>query len=320
MQPLFKRMLTFGAVAFIFLFISLAAISAGQENPPIISGSILMNIKYFRPRYVEFKLKEGKLLKISEGEVIDFRKDGQYTGKSIDSSDQFRTIFNHERLYYFEKEDLLEALLSPYDLEALDNLRARFVRNHGKLENDKHFLTGPGKKYQYFTRYAHSFLPNRQFSYAIYYLLRSHRVCPLINLTTKEISFPFGRNQLGDIVWNTGGQSVAYSTRRDQGNSLLIHDISENKILLRKSIDKYISDITWSPDSSALALLTYTERTSTSPGDILACCAGHPYPIRTFYLEVYNLSGNLLYDETVVKRFILQSLFCWLRLYSLAES
>lgn len=283
----------------VFLFLSLAAISAGQETPPTMSGSILINIEYFGPRYVEFKLQEGKLLKTSGGEVIYFKKDGQYTGKSINSSDQFKTVFSHERLYYFEKEGLLGALLSPYDLEALHNLRARFVRDQGKLENGKYFLTGPGKKYKHFTRYAHSFLPNRQFSYAVFYLLGSHAVSPLLNLTTGEISFPFDRDQVGDIVWDTAGQSVAYSTRRDQGNSLVIHDISENKTLLRKILDKYISDITWSPDSSAVALLTYTERMSTSPGDILAGCAGHPYSIRTFYLEVYDLCGNLLYNEQV---------------------
>jgi hypothetical protein len=299
MQSILRRKFFILLVPFVLAFTLLTVIAAGQETFSAISGSILINIKYYGYKYIEFKLQDGKINKIAEGNVIYFKENGKYTGKSINSSDNFKNIYDSERRYHYQQEEKLSTILSQYNLEELERLRLQFRRNKGNLEQTKHFLTGPGKKFSHFDSYAYSFLPNKQFSYAIYYWDRYHIISPLVNLQTKEISFPFGLDELEHIVWNNNGQSVAYSTPRDQGVSLVIHDISQDKTLLRKGMEKYISDITWSPDSSAVALLTYTERTSTSPGDILAGCVGHPYPIRTFYLEIYDLSGNLITNEKI---------------------
>jgi hypothetical protein len=84
---------------------------------------------------------------------------------------------------------------------------------------------------------------------------------------------------------------------------LVIKDIPNGQSLLRRKIGKYVSDITWSPDSSAVALLTFTDRISKWPDELLAAAAGHPYFINTFYLEIYDLSGNLLYKEKVNSEF-----------------
>jgi hypothetical protein len=54
--PLGKTILTFGAAAFVFVFLTLSAFTAGQEKPPGIQGTILINITCFGYNFIEFKL------------------------------------------------------------------------------------------------------------------------------------------------------------------------------------------------------------------------------------------------------------------------
>jgi hypothetical protein len=196
----------------------------------------------------------------------------------------------------------LAALLSQYNLQEFPDVVKRFIQNKGTLEI-KYSLSGPGQKFKYFWgKYADHFIPNPQFSYVIFFDSSFPEVGALIDLHSKEISFPFGLDRLGNIVWNREGQYVAYATFIGENISqqiLVIKDIPTGKTLLRKDIGKYVADITWSPDSSAVALLTFTERISNSPFESIANAMGHPSPIRTLYLEVYDLSGNLLYHEQV---------------------
>ncbi len=298
MQPLGKTILTFAAAAFIFVFLTLSAFTAGQEKPPGIQGTILINITYFGYNFIEFKLQDGQLLKTSEGKVIpiNVEKNIPYTY----SSDEFNKIYNLERLYGTKEK--LAVILSQYDLERLGKLRSRLIVTKGKLEEKKYFLTGPGKDYKGLGRFAQDyFLPNRQFSYLIYYVKAFASVGVLIDLNTKEISFPFGLDHLKHVTWNREGQYVAYSIdETDSSESVLvIKDISKQKTLLRKNLGNYVSDITWSPDSSSVALLTYTSRRSLSPRDLLAAAAGHHIFFKTFYLKVYDLSGNLIYSQKI---------------------
>jgi WD40 repeat protein len=216
------------------------------------------------------------------------------------SSDEFNKIYNLERLYGTKEK--LAAILSQYDLERLDELRGRFIETKGHLDKKKYILTGPGKDYKGLGRFAQDyFLPNRQFSYLIYYVSGFPYKGILIDLNTKEISFPFGLDELTLVTWNKEGQYVAYSNdERDSSESVLvIKDISKQKTLLRKNLGNYISNMTWSPDSSSVALLTYTSRLSLSPWDLLAAACGHRIFFKTFYLKVYDLSGNLIYSQKI---------------------
>jgi hypothetical protein len=302
-QFLFRRLIVlvcvvFGAAASILSFTAMKAIPADQEISSSISGSILINITYFGHNFIEFKLQDGQLLKTSEGKVIpiDVEKNIPYTY----SSESFNRIYGLERLY--GPKERLAAVLAQYDLEKLDKLRSRFIRTKANLEGKKYFLTGPGKDYKDLRRFANLFfLPNRQFSYLIYFVKSFSSVGVLINLNTKEISFPFGLDYLKHVTWNKEAQYVAYSI--DEADSLesvlLIKDISKQKTLLRQNLRNYVSDITWSPDSSSVALLTYTSRRSLSPRDLLAAAAGHHIFFKTFYLKVYDLSGNLIYSQKI---------------------
>ena len=251
-------------VPFVLVCMSLAAIPAAHEKPPGIQGSILINITYYGYKFIEFKLQDGKLLKLSEGKVIPFNKEKNipYTY----CSDDFKKIYNPIRRYHYEEEERLRTRLSPYNLEELFDIVHQFDRTNGKLKKEKYFLTGPSKELKYFWgKYADHFIPNQQYSYVIYYDSSSPYVGALIDLNSKEITFPLGLDPLGKIAWNREGQYVAYATPKDRDKSqaiLVIKDIPAGKTLLRKDIGKYVADITWSPDSSAVALLTFTDRIS----------------------------------------------------------
>jgi hypothetical protein len=312
-----KRIPWVKILAVILALMAMAAVTAGQEQSPVIRGQILINITYFGYKFIEFKLQNGNLLKISEGKVIPIDKERNIP--STDCSDDFKRIYWPERLYHYEKEDILAAIMSQYDLQRLEDIRERFVLSKGKLEKERYILTGPGKKFKHFWgKYADHYKPNKQLSYVIYYKPWP-AVGALLDLNTQEVSFPFDLDDIENPVWNKDGRYVAYSApntvnvwdkkgryveskknRDDRYPSILvIEDISTGKTLLRQNLEKYVADITWAPDSSAVALLTYTERISLSPGELLAAATGHPYPIRSFFLEVYDLSGKLIYNEKI---------------------
>ena len=221
-----------------------------------------------------------------------------------DWSEDFKQIYSPERLYYYEENDKLAKILSQYNLEELFNIVRQFHRTKRNLKKDRYLLTGPGKKLPYFWgKYADYFLPNKQFSYAIYPGRSSDDFGALLNLTTKEISLnPFGLAPLENPVWNAKGQYLAYSTpiNDDRAKSMLvIQDIDTDRNVLRKRIGKYITDIAWSPDSKYVALLSYTGRIGLLPWDLLVLLIGHPTYVSWFNLEIYDLSGNLILYQKV---------------------
>ena len=168
MQIILKRILQVKILPVILALMAMAAVTDGQEKSPVIHGQILINITYFGYKFIEFKLQDGNLLKTSEGKVIpiDKEKNIPYT----DCSDNFKRIYSSERLYHYEMEEKLAAIMSQYDLQELDNIKKRFVLSKGKLEKEIYILTGPGKKFKYFWgKYADHFKPNKQFSYVIYH-------------------------------------------------------------------------------------------------------------------------------------------------------
>ena len=315
MQLLFKCLIALGCAVLIVVFKTMPATASDQQTSPTISGSILINLLNVG-EFFEFTLHNGNLLKTSEGKNVPNPKEKRYD----DCSDHFKEVYWPNHLYHYEKEEKLAAIMSQYDLQNLDDIRKRFVLSKGNLGKERYILTGPGRKFKYFWgKYADHFKPNKQFSYVIYYEPYPSTGV-LLDLKTNQISFPFGTDRVENIVWHEEGRYVAYSapnivdvwdregrvilsTKQNEQDSslsiLFIKDISTGKTLLRKGIAKYVDDITWSPDSSAVALLTFTDKISKSPGDLIPALAGHPYFIKTFYLEIYDLSGNLLYNRKI---------------------
>jgi hypothetical protein len=301
MQITLKTISWLKVFLFICLFLGMTTISTGQPESAAISGTILININS-ESKFTEFKLQNGNLLKTTEGKPILIDKE---RNTYIDCSDNFRNIYNHERLYYYKMEEKLAAILSKYDLERLDNLRRR-LKSQDSLNAEKFFLTGPGIKFQFFTgKYTGYFLPNRQFSHVVFHHAFA-TTGAIIDLNSKEISFPFDLDRIKNIVWNNEGQYLAYSTpdKGDESQSILVlKRIDKGNTLLRKDIGKYVSDITWSSDSLYVALLTYTGRIGFLPWELLALWAGHPVFNSTFNLEIYDVSGNCIYHRRIEDNF-----------------
>lgn len=297
MQIILKTISWLKIVSVVFVIMAMATTIDGGEKSSPIPGAILINIDY-GGNFIEFKMQGENLLETDRGKFILINKERNIY---INCSDNFKNIYNQERLYYYEMEDKLAQILSQYDLERLENLRLK-LKTHNSLNSEKFYLTGPGKKFEFFTgKYIRYFLPNRQFSHVVFH----HSFAAtgaIIDLNSKEISFQFGLDRIKTVGWNNEGQYLAYSTpdKRDESQSILvIRDIGNDRNLLRKSMGKYVSDIAWSPDSKYVALLTYTGRIGLLPWDLLALMSGHPSFVSWFYLEVYDLSGNIIYDRTI---------------------
>ena len=308
MQIRLRTIFWLNIVAVVFIIMAMATTIDGGEKSSQIFGTILINIDY-EGNFIEFKMQNEDLLETTRGKQILINNERNIY---VDCSDNFRDIYNQERLYYYGMEDKLALILSKYDLERLDNLRLRF-NNQDSLNPEKFFLTGPGKKFEFFTgKYTGYFLPNRQFSHVVFH--RSFAATgAMIDLNSKEILFPFGLDPIKTIVWNNEGQDLAYSTpdKGDESQSILVlKHIDQGNTLLRKNIGKYVSDITWSPDSSCVALLTYTARIGLLPWELLLLAAGHPSFNSTFYLEVYDLSGNLIFNKKIDGNFKTSSRHC----------
>jgi hypothetical protein len=289
----------------VFVFIAMAATANSQEKFPSKFGSILINIKS-EGKFIEFTLQNGNLVKTNEGKLILIDKE---TNTYNDCSDDFKNNYKPERLYNFTHiynykiQEKLVKILSQYDMEKLYYLRDRFIRDNANIDGERYYLEGPGKEHNRMLRFAvDNFLNNTQFSYVVYFHRSFASVGALIDINSKEITFPFGLDELERVVWNKEGRYIAYSTPKKGDSSqsiLVIKDITVNRTLLRKKIGKYVSDIAWSPDSSHVALLTYTGGIGLLPWEILFLAAGHPNFNSTFYLEIYDLSGNPLYNEKI---------------------
>ncbi len=305
MQVILKTISWLKTVFFVCLLLGLTTITVGQPKSPAISGTILINIKY-GDNFTEFKLQNGNIIKTSEGEVIPIDKERKIPYS--DWSEDFKHIYSPERLYYYKKEDKLAAIMSQYNLQELFDIVRQFSRTEFKLKKDRYLLTGPGRKLPYFWgKYADHFIPNKQFSYVVYYDRSYPDFGALIDLNTKEIKLnPLALERLENPVWNEKGRYLAYSTPNHDDRSqsiLVIRDIDSDRNLLKKSVGNYVADIAWSSDSNYVALLTYTGRYGLSPVDLIALIIGHPTFVSTFYVEVYDLSGNLIYYKNLKGNF-----------------
>ena len=304
MKPLYRRTLGFQLLLFVLAFTLIPTVTYVKESSTGLLGSILININNY-DEFIEFKFQNGNLVKTEEGKTVEFQKEGRTY--LINMSDKFKSIFDLERVYDSETEKRLEAIMSQYDLEKLYNLRHAFVRSRGNFGSERHFLTGPGKKSKHFWgQYSDFFIPNRQFSHIIYY---PHFAVEgeglLIDLNSKEISFPFGLDNLERVVWNKEGQYIAYSVRNSYRlfqRTLVVRDI-KGRVVLKKNIRKNVCDITWAPEANYVALLTAETRIGLSPSEILFALSGHPYTYRTYYLEIYDMAGNTLYTGKVKSNF-----------------
>jgi hypothetical protein len=279
------------------MLLCLTPVLAHAESPasPEFPGTILINLNDYN-KYVEFQFTEGVIQKTGGGEARTYEEGGVTYVE--ERSDGFGKALHTQRLYRYDMEDRLAGILSQLDLQRAHDLLSDFVHRGGKLERSSYVLTGPGRKPKYMTgAYADNFYPNRQLTYAVY---RTFAGASLLNLSMNEMSFPFGTDDVKTLMWNDDGTQVAYiSIDRKDRAALVVRDIAGDRTILRMALEKYPYDVTWSPDSSYIAVLTSTRFLGVWPWELLAAAAGHPYFHITFYLQIYDTAGNKVVDQRV---------------------
>jgi hypothetical protein len=129
----------------------------------------------------------------------------------------------------------------------------------------------------------------------------------LIDINNREVSFPFispiGSDWLGQSLfeWNRAGKRIAYSARKAQVGShsiLVVKDVSKNDPLSRVDMDlKSIVDTTWSPNDQYVAVLSVKASLSYNPIKLLYTLGGHPIGYRTYYVDIYDMAGTLMYQS-----------------------
>lgn len=92
--------------------------------------------------------------------------------------------------------------------------------------------------------------------------------------------------------------SYIYHSER---NTFNMADLSHGSVILRKSIVKRIRDIAWI-DDKAVCLLTSSTETSMRPWDILSTLSGHPPPYESFFLEIYAVDGDKVFETPIFQR------------------
>jgi hypothetical protein len=278
------------------LLLTAGVAHAAAPSAPAIPGTILINVQDY-DTYAEFQFKDGALQKTGGGDVRTYEKDGVTYVE--DESDPFGKAYYARRMYRYQMGDRLKDILSGMDLQRADDLLSDFVIHKGKTEQPSYVLnrTGPQAESTW-KKYGDEYYPNRQLTYAVYYTYSFAGA--LVDLTTDELSFPFGTDGMRNVGWSGDGAKVAYLTLDDKDRAAaVIQDIAGGGKPLRIPLKKYPYDITWSPDSSYIAVLTSTRWLGLWPWELLSAVAGHPVFHITFYLEIYDTAGHRVFDRRV---------------------
>ena len=132
-------------------------------------------------------------------------------------------------------------------------------------------------------------LPDRKMTEAVQEHAEKTRTCSSASITE------FHNNG----KWDKCGQRIAYSAPRDEVGSrsiLLIKDISKEATLLRLDLEpKSIIDVAWAPDGHYIAVLSVKASLSYNPIKLLFTLGGHPIGYRTYFVEIYDMTGTLVY-------------------------
>jgi hypothetical protein len=78
--------------------------------------------------------------------------------------------------------------------------------------------------------------------------------------------------------------------------ALAVFSAETNKLVLLTEGDsaRYIAALAWSPDLTLIAMLRVTFSSGKMPWDILSAMGGHPVTYSTYYLEIVNLTGEVI--------------------------
>ncbi len=269
-----------------------------QESKLALSGQILINVYDYEHFVFEFSLKppDQKIIKTYESEP-KYVKDARSEDKAVLYSPVYQKIFDENLWYGFEKKHELQEALGAYNLDQLGKDKLR--KEKSKENQYQYYLVPVENQNQNF--YSRLLYPNKQFTHVVS-LSGSEEV--LINLSTKEVSFPFSDkpriSALYGPVWNVKGDAVAYISRIIMGElyAVAVVNVFTHKSILRKELGEVIDCLAFSPDDRYLAVMRSTKRPSFWPYDFLLLMASHGIYYHTYYLEIFDLrTGNQVYSQ-----------------------
>jgi hypothetical protein len=116
----------------------------------------------------------------------------------------------------------------------------------------------------------------------------------------KAISSVVGNDLFFEYDCDRLGQRIAYSSAKKQFEAhsiLVVKDVSNNVTHFRIDLSKEsIVDIAWDPSGRYIAVLSAVFSYSYNPLALLFTISGHPVGYRAYYLELYDINGNCIYQ------------------------
>lgn len=91
------------------------------------------------------------------------------------------------------------------------------------------------------------------------------------------------------------GKYISYNDRQNK-KRIYVAQLQDRKIILDKILKRNIKDIVWRKNSELFIVLSASARTGLKPREILAAISGHPVPYERFFLEIYTLRGDKIYE------------------------
>jgi hypothetical protein len=225
-------------------------------------------------------------------------------------TERFAQAYNTERFYWGSMKDKLEATFSQGNMEYFDHLLKGLDRGNEEWCRRTYPLAGTVGKVRFERKHLQHLLPNRQFTKVVFQSVDVMEPKGLmIDVLKKEISFPFGKDLLYQCEWDERGSNIAYvSAKKSLGDHsiLVVKDLSKRETLFSLDLNnESIMDITWDQTGQYIAILSVIYASSHNPVDLLITFSGHPVGYRTYYLELYDRKGSLLYrsKDTDIGRF-----------------
>jgi len=265
---------------------------------------VLINVyeEYGKKGFIEYTLSlpDGVMKESKRGKVGSVLK--HPVRLSMLSSESFARTYKTERLYWDSMTDKLEANFSQGNMEYFDRLLTALNSKKEDSFQTKYPSTRSIDKIRLNRTHLKYFKPNRQFTHIIFSSEDSLEPKGLlIDLIKKEVSFPFGNDLFYEYDWDKLGQRIAYSSSKkwpDAHSILVVKDVSKNATLFRLDLNKKsIVDIAWDPNSQYIAVLSAIFSYSYNPFALLITASGHPVGYRTYYLELYDINGNRIYQS-----------------------
>lgn len=256
---------------------------------------------------IGYSLENNKLNEKLTGQIlVDIYEPYLHTGFKLDLAD--RSLIKYYSYNDYEKYN--DKRTKPADFERYN----KFVDVFSPSSGVKYRGSIKDELYSKVERYEHErndnkhrkfeierYLPNRQVTYTVFNPYGTNNY--LIDFNENDICFDFNKYDVRKFQWNPYGNIIAYTYKEKEDGShksIAVYDVNGKNILFDKRIGRYIEYFNWDPRSEYLVLLTVESRWSLNPFNIIFAIAGHPESKKQYFLEIYNLKGEQLFNTKIL--------------------